>query len=161
VEQRNAFFEPDGLDWARLQLKEAGYEQSTAAHLVRKVHEALAPYVHQDIEHTLPAMPVIAQLLQGKPLTEELWEPEKRAARTYTWVPVMARGVYPGHTVRVKQDAYGPQNPLASHNGRKGTVSALRGGVIVVYEGASGASMGTRHPPDKLEVQVPIQRRVT
>ena len=128
---------------------------------MRKVHEVLHPYAVADPERTAAAMPVIAQLLLGKPLTEEFWEPGKLAARTHTWVPVLARAVHPGDVVRVRHDAYDDADPMAPHNGRKGRVTALRNGVLVVYDGAAHASMGVRHPPNKLELQVPIRRRVT
>jgi hypothetical protein len=127
------------------------------------VHETLAPYAHQDGKRTLEAMPVIARLLQGLPLTEEYWEQSKREALTYTWIPVRTRGVHTGDTVRVRIDAYEDGDPLVAHNGRRGTVVALRAGVRVSYDDIKGKStdMGTRHAPDKLEVQVPIRRRVT
>lgn len=158
MEQRHPFFGPDGLDWARAQLAEAGYEQSTAAHLTRKVHELLAPYVEAGPETVLAVLPVIAQLLQGKPLSEEFWSEQKRATATYVWRPITVRGVHVGDTVRVKDDAYeGHVGRL--HNGQVGTVSALRNGVVVRYTNVAGPSttMGVRHPPDKLEVQVPVR----
>jgi hypothetical protein len=125
------------------------------------VHEALEPYAEGDTERTMTALPVIAQLLLGKPLTEEMWEPGKKQARTHTWIPVQARGIYPGDVVRVRADAYPGDDPMAQHNGKQGTVAALRNGVMVAYDGAPHATMGVRHPLDKLEVRVPIRRRVT
>jgi hypothetical protein len=161
VEPGHPFLGPGGLDWAREQLAEAGWSETNVAHLTRKVHETLAPYAAADLERTVEAMPVIAELLLGRELTEEMWEPGKHAARTHTWVPGRARGIHPGDVVRVRRDAYPGGDAMAAHNGRQGRVSALRNGVMVVYDGAPRATMGIRHPPDKLEVQVPIRRRVT
>jgi class 3 adenylate cyclase len=127
---------------------------------VRKLHETLHPYAAEDRERTLAALPVLARLLVGQPLTEEYWEPGKRSAITHAWRPVLVRGVNPGDTVRVKSDAYGPLEQGGAHNGRIGKVVALRGGVVVAYDDVRGStSMGVRHPPEKLEVQVPIRRR--
>jgi hypothetical protein len=103
------------------------------------------------------AMPIIAQLLQGKPLTEEFWSPEKLEARTYTWARILPNSLTPGDVVRVRHDAY--TGTAASHNGKLGYVSALRGGVIVVYtdKEGRGVGMGTRHEASALERQVPIR----
>jgi hypothetical protein len=157
VEQRHPLFGPGGLAWARAQLKEAGYEDSNAAHLTRKVYETLIPYGEADYERTVAAMPIIAQLLLGKPLTEEFWSEEKRAARTHTWAPILPRSLIQGDRVRVRVDAY--EGSMAAHNGLVGRVAALRGGVVVAYENVrgSGMGMGVRHPVDKLERQVPIR----
>jgi hypothetical protein len=128
---------------------------------VRKVQQTLAPYAEAAPENTAGAMRVVAELIQGRRLTEEFWEPTKRVAVTHTWRPVMTRGVHTGDTVRVRHDAY--EGEAAIHNGRVGKVVALRNGVIVAYEDTQGKSarMGVRHPPGKLELQVPIKRRVT
>jgi hypothetical protein len=157
VEQRHPLFGPGGLAWARAQLKEAGYEDSNVAHLTRKVYETLIPYGEADYERTAEAMPVIAQLLLGRPLTEEFWSEEKKAARTFTWATILPNSLKPGEVVRVRHDAY--TDKAAAHNGKVGYVSALRGGVIVVYTDGtgSGSGMGTRHEASKLERQVPIR----
>jgi hypothetical protein len=126
---------------------------------VRKLHEALYPYAAEDRERTLASMPVLARLLVGQPLTEDLWASEKRAARTFTWIPAQPRSLHPGDQVRVKVDAYPAGKPQAAHNGKVGRVVALRGGVIVAYDGERSASMGVRHPWDKLDRQVPIKRQ--
>jgi hypothetical protein len=127
------------------------------------VHEALAPYAEADPDRTAQVMPVISHLLLGLPLTEEHWSEEKRRTATHVWRPVQVRGVHVGDTVRVKHDAYPRSTNLYADNGRVGKVSALRGGIIVMYDDVvnKSTSMGTRHPPEKLEVQVPIPRRVT
>ena len=102
-------------------------------------------------------MPVIAQLLLGKPLTEEFWSEEKLTTRTHTWARILPNSLTPGDVVRVRHDAY--TGTAAVHNGKLGYVSALRGGVIVVYtdEGGHGTGLGTRHEASKLERQVPIR----
>jgi hypothetical protein len=125
---------------------------------VRKVHETLAPYAHSDPEPVNAAMPVLAQLIRGRPLTEEMWAPDKRAALRYRWVQVLPRSLSPGDRVRVKTDAY--TGDQAADNGRTGYVAGLRNGVVVSYDDEGGRGMGHRHPPDKLERQVPITRRV-
>lgn len=161
MEQRNPFFSPGGLDWAREQLKEAGYAESTAAHLTRKVHETLAPYAEADPEGTADAMRVVAHLIQGKPLGEDVWTEEKRATATHVWRAVQVRGVHVGDTVRIKHDAF--QGRDAVLNGKVGKVTAIRGGIIVMYDDVvdKSKSMGVRHTPDELEVQLAIPRRVT
>jgi hypothetical protein len=155
------FFAHGGLDWAREQLREAGYEETNVAHLVRKVHETLAPYAHQDTERTMDAMPVIARLLQGQPLTEEYWTADRLAQRTHRWIRALPNSLTPGDVVRVRPDAYEIDGNLAGHNGRVGRVAGIRGGVLVTYDGTQGARMGYRHSADKLERQVPIPRGVT
>ena len=157
MEPRHPLFGPGGLAWARAQLAEAGYEDSTVAHLTRKVYETLIPYGEADYERTVAAMPIIARLLQGQPLTEEFWSPEKQDARTHTWARIAPNSLKPGDVVRVRHDAY--TGNAAAHNGKLGYVSALRGGVIVVYtdKTGKGVGMGTRHEASKLERQVPIR----
>jgi hypothetical protein len=122
------------------------------------VHELLAPYAHQDPEPVEAALPVIVELLQGRELTEELWSARKRGERTHTWVAVLPRSLRQGDRVRVKRDAY--DGARAAHNGRTGHVSAIRGDIIVSYDG-EGMSMGAHHQPEMLERQVPIERRMT
>lgn len=102
-------------------------------------------------------MPVLAQLIRGRPLTEELWSEAKRDARTFTWAMVLPNSLHQGDRVRVRTDAY--DGVMAAHNGRTGHVSALRGGVVVTYDGEN-MTMGSRHQPEMLQRQVPI-RRVT
>lgn len=126
---------------------------------MRKVHEALAPYVEADAEMVSEAVPVLVELLQGRTLGEQHWRASKRETATYVWRPVMARGVHPGDTVRVKNGSY--EGKDARLNGLIGQVVALRNGVIVMHEGAASDSMGVRHAPDKLEVQIPILRGAT
>lgn len=123
---------------------------------MRKVHEALAPYAEADPERTIAAMPVLAALIRGRGLPEELWESDKQAALTYRWVPVMPNSLHPGDRVRVKIDAY--VGEMAAHNGRSGYVAGLRAGVIVTYDDEGGQGMGHRHPADKLERQLPIKK---
>jgi hypothetical protein len=161
VEHRNPFLSAGGLDWAREQLKEAGYDQTTAAHLTRKVLETLAPYIVADPEQVAEAMPVVAQLIQGKPLGEDLWTEEKKRTATHVWRPVQVRGVHVGDTVRIKHDAF--QGREAVLNGRTGKVTALRGGIIVMYDDVvdKSKSLGARHTAGELEVQIAIPRRVT
>ena len=157
MEQPNPFLGTAGLDWAREQLKEAGYEQSHVAHLVRKMHEALNPYAIADPEGTASAMPIVARLMVGLPLGEAQWSERKRATATFVWREVLPNSLSPGDIVRVKPDAYTDQR--AAVNGKVGTVTALRGGVVVRYEGQRALTMGDRHAPDKLERQVPIRRK--
>ncbi len=126
---------------------------------MRKLHEALYPYAAEDHERTVAAMPVLARLLVGQPLTEDLWSAEKRDARTYTWISVPPHSLHPGDQVRVKVDAYPAGDARAAHNGKVGRVAALRGGVVVAYDGERSATMGVRHPSEKLERQVPIKRQ--
>jgi len=123
---------------------------------VRKLHEALNPYAIADPEGTESAMPVAAQLLAGKPLGEEFWSEKKRATATHVWRPILPNSLHAGDVVRVKQDAY--TGPRAAVNGKVGTVAAIRGGIVVHYEGHA-LGMGDRHATDKLERQIPIRRK--
>jgi len=122
---------------------------------VRKLHEALAPYAKEDLEHTELAMPIAARLLTGQPLTDAHWAPSKRETATFVWRPALPNSLHPGDLVRVKQDAY--EGSRAAVNGRVGTVAAIRGGIVIHYEGQR-LGMGDRHTTDKLERQVPIRR---
>ncbi len=119
----------------------------------------MIPYGEADYERTVEAMPAIAQLLLGRPLTEEFWSEEKQAARTHRWVPILPNSLIQGDKVRVRPDAY--EGSMAAHNGMIGRVAALRGGVVVAYENVRstgrGMGMGVRHPADKLEREVPIR----
>lgn len=157
MDQENAFLHTDGLDWAGEQLAEAGHQHSLVAHLTRKVHETLIRYAEASPEEAAAAMPVLAQLIQGRMLGEEFWTEEKRFARTYTWIPIPPNSLHPGDVVRVKLDAY--TGEMAQHNGKRGRVAALRGGVIVSYddESGSGTRMGVRHPSEKLERRIPFR----
>lgn len=123
---------------------------------MRKVHEALTPYIEADHGRTVDAMPVLAQLLQGKPLGEEFWTVEKRDTATHVWRPIMPNSLHAGDVVRIKHDAY--TGARAAVNGRTGRVAAIRGGIIVTYDDSPGLGMGDRHMPDKLERQLPIRR---
>jgi hypothetical protein len=123
------------------------------------VYEALAPYAAAEPERTASAMPVLAQLLQGKPLGEEFWTEEKWASASFVWRPILPNSLTPGELVRVKVDAYDDERAVL--NGKVGRVSALRGGMIINYDDEQGSTMGDRHPLDKLERQIPIRRGVT
>lgn len=104
-------------------------------------------------------MPVLAQLLQGSPLREEFWTEERLAERTHVWRQVLPNSLRPGDVVRVRFDAY--TDRMSVHNGLVGQVAALRNGVVIAYDGdtyADGTRMGVRHPPEKLERQVPLRR---
>jgi hypothetical protein len=125
------------------------------------VLETLAPYVAADPQQVAEAMPVVAQLIQGKLLGEEFWTEEKKQTATHVWRPVQVRGIHVGDTVRIRHDAFtGRQSVL---NGRTGKVAALRGGIIVMYDDVvdKSKSLGARHTAEELEVQIAIPRRVT
>lgn len=126
---------------------------------MRKVHETLAPYAKEDLDGTAEAMPVLGWLMQGRALGEQQWSEKKKATATHVWRPILPNSLAPGDVVRVKPGAY--EGARSAMNGKTGRVSALRGGVIVNYDGEQGATMGDRHAPDKLERQVPIRRGVT
>jgi hypothetical protein len=120
------------------------------------MHEALTPYAIADPERTADAMPIVAQLMAGQPLGEEHWSPKKRDTATHVWRPVLPNSLHAGDVVRIKVDAY--TGPRAAVNGKVGTVAAIRGGIVVSYEGQQ-LGMGDRHTTDKLERQIPIRRK--
>ena len=127
---------------------------------MNKALKTLQPYVGAaDDEVVKRACLLLAHLLNGDAIPEELWTEEKRASRTHTWVPAMPRSLRQGDPVRIKHDAYPPESPLYRHNGQEGFVQAIRNGVIVGYKGAIG--IGVRHETDKLERQVPLQPKTS
>ena len=98
---------------------------------------------------------MLTHLLVGMPIPEELWTTEQQEQRLYTWIPALPRSLHPGDKVRVRHDAYPQGSPGYAHNGREGTVMAIRRGIIVGY---TGTSTGIRHEIERLERQVPLRR---
>lgn len=124
---------------------------------MKKVLEVLFPYAEADPESTAEAGHVLGRLADGKPLdSREYWSKKKRAEQQWDWVPALPRSLSPGDMVRVKRDAY--QGDLSVHNGKVGTVVALRRGVIVQYEN-HGAGMGFLHDVSRLERRVLLRAR--
>jgi hypothetical protein len=122
---------------------------------VRKVHETVGPYAEAEAEKVAAAMPVLARLLEGKPLDERrYWSNQRRAEQQWDWAPALPRTIGPGSVVRVKPDAYADNR--RGHNGKVGTVVAIRRDVIVDYSGG-GIGMGYHHEMSKLERRVPLQ----
>ena len=76
--------------------------------------------------------------------------PKANREKEAVWVPLVIGEHRPGLTARVKKDAYGQAG--AWHNGLVGTVTAIRGGrVLVQYTGRTDG-IGHSHHPDKIEV---------
>jgi hypothetical protein len=165
MEPGNAFLGPDGLDWARHQLREAGHDQSTVAHLVRKVHEVLQPYADvMTPEEVTEACHVLSRLVDGKSLDErEYWSKQRQEEQLWDWAPALPRTIGPGSAVRVRPDAYDRSDARYIHNGRVGVVAAIRRDVIVTYtdQARPEPGIGQHHELNKLERQVPFrpQRR--
>ena len=67
-----------------------------------------------------------------------------------TWLPFEQGLVCSGDTVRVRPDAY--ESELGNkHNGLAGTVSAIRGGRVIVKYFGREDGIGVTHHPDALE----------
>jgi hypothetical protein len=132
-----------------------------------RLHDVLTSFTAVDegahADAVLDMLPALAQLIQGKPLGEEFWTDEKKRTATYVWRPVQVRGVNVGDTVRIKHDAFTGKE--AALNGKTGKVTAIRNGIIVMYDDvadkSTSTSLGFRHTLDELEVQIAIPRRVT
>lgn len=148
--------------WAERQIIEAGYDVDPSDHVA---HIALE-LVHRfdELQALMPdeakkAADIAAHLIQRKPLTEEHWSAEK-VSSGYRWVPLLPRSVQPGDVVRVRQDAYSSPD-MERHNGMQGTVSAIRGGIYVIYDAMreqGWTMMGVMHKPDALERRIHVAK---
>jgi hypothetical protein len=98
------------------------------------------------IEEILQVLP---SLIRGHVLVEEENDDD------YTWIPLQPGQITVGDVVRVKADAF--QDKLGPiHNGRRGTVVAVRYG-DVIFNGTDGknpALNGVHYSPYKLEKRI-------
>lgn len=92
---------------------------------------------------------VFAVLAKGHAIKEEENEND------YTWIPLQPGQIVVGDVVRVKADAFQDKlGPL--HNGRRGTVVAVRYGDVIfnATDGKNPALNGVHYSPYKLEKRV-------
>ncbi len=103
----------------------------------------LSPKMKEEILSTFPL------LAQGVVLVEE------ETDNDYTWTPVLPGQISIGDVVRVKADAFTDKlGPI--HNGRRGTVVAVRYGDIIFNDtdGKTPVLRGVHYSPYKLEKRI-------
>jgi hypothetical protein len=163
MESVHPLFGPNGRDWAGQQLADAGQDDTPVGALVMHVVDELRTLAYQgEPDEVEAAMPVLAQLVLGKPLGEEHWSAKAWELAQYIWRPAMPNSLSVGDPVRVKMDGYPDDDPMSAINGREGVISGIRHGVLVAFfEDAYGPAtdgIGIRIETERLEQKLMINR---
>ena len=98
---------------------------------------------------TEEALTLFPKLAMGQPIYEEEDEND------YTWINLQPGQIVVGDVVRVKSDAFEDKlGPI--HNGRRGTVVAVRYGDVIFNDtdGKSPTLKGVHYSPYKLEKRI-------
>jgi hypothetical protein len=112
---------------------------------------------HADTAEFATALNIIDELLRGRALKSELWSEQKRADdanASAVWIAVQpGAALNRQDRVRVQNNAYEDENGRA-HNGRSGTVMAVRYGMAVVHYDGDPPGTGQHHNIRLLEKRV-------
>lgn len=129
--------------WLAGRLEELGYDDPK---IIRAVEELCYTLDAQDVSkeegHTISNL--FDSVIQDRIFLND--SPEESA-----WVPFNLGVTTVGETVRVKDDAYSADAGL-KHNGKVGTIVAVRGGRIRVQYLGRDDGVGHAHHPDALQV---------
>jgi len=163
MEQRHLVLEAGGRDWVTQQLADAGYTDTTVGTMVLQVVDDLRVYAHKGLPADVEAaLPILAQLLRGLPLNDEHWSAKAWEMAQFTWRAAMPNSLAVGDPVRVKADGYPSDDPMSAINGREGTISGIRNGVLVYFPldsyGPATPTMGVRIETERLEQKMKINR---
>ena len=164
MEQQHPLLGPHGRDWAGQQLDDAGYADSTVGSMVLSIIDDLRVFDYKGLgDDVNAALPLLAQLLLGKPLSDEHWSAKAWAAAQYVWRPAMPNSLSVGDPVRIKMDGYPDDDPMRAINGREGVIAGIRHGVLVAFMedsyGPATSSMGVRIEVERLEQKLMVNRR--
>lgn len=134
----------DRLDWVYDQF-EAGHVPEDTSKRVLKLLDLLWDLEIRE-DDVREVVRVFGLLAQGHALVAE--SPDE------VWQDVRPGNIYVRDTVRVKADQFTGRTGT-THNGRRGTVVAIRGGDVVVrYENAPPGDLGTHHSPYALQKRI-------
>jgi len=132
-------------EWIKEQLQAAKVKVGSGKSIIKllEVWETLPDLSDNMMEEVLSVFP---QLARGHAIKEEENEDD------YIWTPLQPGQIVVGDVVRVKADAYTDKlGPI--HNGRRGTVVAVRYGDVIFNDtdGKSPEIRGAHYSPYKLE----------
>jgi hypothetical protein len=139
-------------EWIMQQLEAARVKVGSGKAILKLIDawEQLPKLSENITEETLS---VFSQLARGYSISEEEDENEE----DYRWIPLTPGQVSVGDVVKVKSDGF--SDKLGSiHNGRRGTVVAVRYGDVIFNstDGKSPTLNGVHYSPYKLEKRVRI-----
>lgn len=137
-------------EWIKEQLQGAKVKIGSGKAIL-KLLEAWEEIPKLSDNMTKEVLEIFPQLAQGFSIVEEEDEND------YTWVPLQPGQITVGDVVRVKSDAYEDKlGPI--HNGRRGTVAAVRYGDVIFNDtdGKSPELKGVHYSPYKLEKRIRI-----
>lgn len=135
-------------EWVVEQLQAAKVKVGSGKAIIKllEVWSELPELSDKMVEEILTVFPVLAK---GHAIKEEENEDD------YIWIPLQPGQIVVGDIVRVKADAFQDKlGPL--HNGRRGTVVAVRYGDVIFNDtdGKNPALTGVHYSPYKLEKRV-------
>lgn len=146
--------------WFTRQLNDAGWTNEHTPVVRYLIDQFLGLGVimtHADSTEFDTALDIIDELLRGRALTSELWSQQKRAEdenASAIWIAVQPGAVLNRQDhVRVQSNAYDDETGRA-HNGRMGTVMAVRYGMAVVHYDGEPPGSGHHHSIRLLEKRV-------
>lgn len=135
-------------EWVREQLALAKIKVGSAKTILKLLETweqlpSLPPKVVSEVLDVLP------KLILGQPLKVE------ESEEGFAWVDLQPGNIVVGDVVRVKSDAFTDKLGV-THNGRRGTVAAIRYGDVIFNDtdGKTPALRGTHYSPYKLEKRI-------
>lgn len=136
------------LDWVRQQMQDAKVKVGSG-NMVLKLLETWAADSKLSPNLAKEAIEVFSKLA----LNEALSDPKQSADEV--WVQAMPGFIVVGDEVRVKNNAFSDSSG-AIHNGRRGKVTGIRYGDIIVNitDGKQPVLNGVHYSPDRLEKRV-------
>lgn len=135
-------------DWIKEQLQAAKVKVGSGKAIIKLLEawETIPELSEKMAEEVLTVFP---QLALGYAIMEEENEDD------YTWTPLQPGQIVVGDIVRIKADAFRDElGPL--HNGRRGTVVAVRYGDVIFNDtdGKAPELKGVHYSPYKLEKRI-------
>lgn len=135
-------------EWIKEQLQAAKVKVGSGKAII-KLLEAWESIPKLSDNMTEEVLTVFSQIARGHAIKEEENEDD------YTWISLQPGQIVVGDVVRVKADAYEDKlGPI--HNGRRGTVVAVRYGDVIFNDtdGKTPELKGVHYSPYKLEKRV-------